>query len=568
MSTRPKKISKTPKTAVKKLKASEPVVINVEALKQEIQKNALSNSNSDMGAFIRNNGLSSLTLKQYFDIQNKSCELGFASKSMDDYRLNSAKENPKLQHLFSTDTFHTLENIELFPMTSLNLKLDREITVSFNDDLPTLLQPGYLMNFPYNETNLRCGYIFNTGGVPITMEWCPLQINGSKYLFLVSTSKDADISEFSNSQSILTIIEYNKENALFRVNKNIIINAIIKELEFSFVSTDKLSLLSLTLSTGCVEVWKVDEGLLCKEDNSISKFNYYTINDSRKITFKIDQPNVMITTSSFTSADNICVATNTGLIALFSISNKRLLYMVSTRIPGITCLKSSFPDDENCDTFDLFISSCEPYAYIGNFPFFNERKSLSNTFRIEELCSNHREWTYAKSVAYVNTARSFLSVEIPGSIQRTAPRNKSEATRLKILNDGEINSFCCQNFYKNGLKQSGFMLVSGHTNGSLRLSNLFNTLSVFDKKHPFTLKLLQLHQMQDKSFKIDLSYSADKTGELPPSKDKQSQLTLSKFRTLRFSYDADIQPSKITMVENVLATSWGNGLVLIENLIY
>ncbi|TID28133.1 hypothetical protein CANINC_002670 [Pichia inconspicua] len=553
------------KKSVTKTRTPEPADISIDALQSELQSNASANTNSDTEAFLRNNGDNPLTLKQFFELQNNLGEIGFTPDVIDDYRLNSAKSNPNLSRLFSTDNFEKVPNLVLQNGATTNFKFDKDIVLSFNDGPSTTLQSGCATNFPYNETSLRSGYVFNTGGVSLTLEWCPLTISSSKYLFVVSTAENADLSEFSKSDSLLTILEYT-ENGQCSVVRRIIVKAIVKELEFAFVFDQDTCLLSLTLSDGTVQVWKITEDILRSDD--VSKTNYYSVDESSICKFKIDLPNTMIISSSFTSSDELCVSTNTGLIALFSVSKSQRLYMVSTRIPGITCIKSSLPDEENNETFDLFISSCEPNAYLGRFPHFDKLKALANNIRIEELYSSHREWTFNKGVQYVTSTRSFLSVEIPGFIQRTNPRSKEDAQRLKILNDGEINSIGTQTFQKNCLTQTGQVLLSGHTNGSLRVSNLFNTMTNFDKKHPFTLKILQLHQRRDKSFVIDLSYSVDKTGDLPPSNEKPKQLTLSKFRTLRLSHDSNIQPTKMAMNGQILASCWGNGLLIIEQLVY
>lgn len=553
------------KSMAKIRKSPEPADINIDALKSELQSNASSNTNADTEAFLRNHGTNPLALKQFFEVQNNSGELGFTPEIIKDYRLNSAKNNPKLNQLFSTHKWNNLPDLKIHNEAKTSSKFNRDLVLAFNDSPSISLQAGCATSFPYNEHNMRSGCVFNTGGVSLTLEWCPLTLFKSKYLFVVTAPENADLSEFSKSDSLLTIFQYT-EDGHCSVVKRIIIKAIVKELEFSFVFNDDQCLLSLTLSNGTVEVWKISETILKSDEHS--RTNYYSIDESSVRKFKIDQPNVMIMSSCFTSSDELCVSTNTGLIALFSVSENKRLYMVSTRIPGITCIKSSLPDEENYENFDLFITSCEPNAYLGKFPHHNKLKTLSNNIRIEDLYSSHREWTFDKSVQYITSTRSFLSVEIPGAIQRTNPRSKEDATRLKILNDGEINSIGTQTFQDNDLTQSGFILLSGHTNGSLRISNLFNTMTVFDKKHPFTLKLLQLHQRRDKSFNIDLSNSVDKTGDLPPSNEKPKQLTLSKFRNLRFSHDSNLQPTKLAMNRDIIASCWGNGLLIIEKLVY
>jgi hypothetical protein len=557
------------KPNVKKPKTN--TIINLESFQKEYDlKHSLSTLHGEI-SFIQNNGFNQRILKQFYEIQNENSEAGFISKSSThDLQLNESF-NKNFHNLFSTNHFYDFNDIDLKKIDIntffSSIKLNKKLEFQFNNNDSTLLDSNNVLQFPYDESNLRNGIVFNTGGIPISMEWCPLTINNTKYLFVCVVDDDSNLSEFSNKSSSLMILEYNETERKFNLNKNILIDYLIKEMEFSFISTDDLTLLKLTLSNGTVEIWKIDSRFFLNNNNN---YYYFKYTSGSKI-FKISNELLKITSSTFASTNTLLIGTNRGFIGQFTIDTGKLDYLIPTRLPAITCIKSTWPTNEESNSIVAFISCSDFLNYLIKLPLPTTNNScLMNNFKIIEISPNNKELQFDKNTIYLNNIKSFFTVDWPYTIRKITIDNPNNTTKFKISNDKEINCLNSQMNYSNGLLYSGFTLITGHTNGSIRLSNYLNMNSFVDKKqNASTIKIMQMNKstLNENKYWLDLSYSVDKTGDPPAVKGKPKQLSISRPRPIRDVSPKEICPLKVSMIGKTISSIWGNGLIVIEDLI-
>lgn len=518
--------------------------------------------------FIQSQGHNQQVLQQQKLIQDTNTEVGFIPEPVDDIKLADAvAEN--VHKLFTVSHYNNFNDIQLSSLDLITfytmVNLDKSLEFQFNRHKSSILNSNNILQFPYDEANLRNGIVFNTGGTPLTMEWCPLKINATKYLFVCVVDDDTNLTEFSNKDSCLMILEYNETERKFSLNKNIVVNSVIKEIEFSYVSSPDTSLLKLTLSNGTVEIWKINPQFL-NNDNDNKYFKY----KSNAEIFQVPNELIKITTSSFITPNTLLFGTNRGFIGQFTIENHKLDYLVSTKLPAITCIKNTWPTSMESNSITAFVSSTDFMNYLMRVPLPNNKSCLINNIKIVELLNTNRELQFNRNTIYLNNGNAFLTVDWPYVIKRVTIDNPNSASKFRISNDKEINCLNCQINYKNGLLNNGFVLITGHTNGSIRLSNYLNLNSILERKlTTSTIKIMQLNKsnLADNKYWLDLSYEVSKTGEPPNIKGKIKQPSLSRPRNIRDVPPKSICPLKVSMMNNSIASIWNNGLIILEDLV-
>lgn len=557
------KVTKPRKSHAKKPKTNN---ITLEGLEAEYTSKHLAQTFPAELSFIKSYGNTHPVLKQFFNIQTSRLECGFTPSVLEHEPLAHAF-NTNLDGLFSLDHYSKLEAMKLEPIALSDfystLQLNRKVEFQFNANEAITLNAMNISNFPNNPSNLRYGTVFNTGGLPLVAEWCPLLLNGKKFLFVCVVDENTDLSEFSNKCCCLTVIEYNQE--AFKINKQILCNRIIKEINFSFAS-DSTSLMQLTLSNGTVEVWKIDSDFLLSESHEL---NYYRVLSGPKV-LSIPNKTILITTSSFSSTNTLLIGTNHGHVGQFTIDSGKLDYLFSAKLPSITTIKNLLPVNGHNDSLCAFLSSADFACYLINLPSPNKKTCIMNNIKIMEVTQGNRELHFGRNTISLHSMNSFLTIESPSSIRKVTVDNPSNVSKIKISSDNEITCLACQKTNINGLQNDGFILVTGHTNGSVRLLNYLNVLSNLDKKqNPSTIRLMQMNKFNsnDDKFWLDLSYSADRIGDAPASQTKPKQLSVSKQRSLREVKHKSLCALSIAMKDNTIASCWGNGLIVIEDLI-
>lgn len=541
-----------------------------ENLEDELRDKNRKISNDEI-EFYQNYSTSQLTLQQFLQIQDLNLDIGFISDIPIDLQLNNALEN-NVNNLFSTDFYNSLNDIELstidYKTFHNHFSFNNSIDLSFNQEESSIIPPDNVKSFPYSDKNLRSGLVYNTGGFPLQLEWLPFSINNKKFLFIVTIDKNPniDISEFSKNSCCLTILEYNNDS--FEINKKIIIDNLIKEIEFSIISNDKNeTLMKLTLSNGSVEIWKINESFLLSNN---SKY-YKLLSGSQKIIINNDK-SIKITTSTFVTPKIIIFGTNHGLIGQYSILENKINYLISTKLPSITCIKSTYPTNETDDSINLLVSTTDFIDYMINLPLTinNKKIPLMNRLKIYRSSVMNRELIFDRSCTYINSLKTFFSIEWPCSIKSYTIKDPKGSNKYRISIDREISCLTNLKSFKNNILNNGFTLITGHTNGVIRLCNFIEMSRITDsKQYPYSIQLFQmkksnLQNNNNNKFFINLNYSVDKNGDVS-IKDKLKKDKLANNTHLVNSND--ICPIKISSINKSIASAWGNGLIIIEDLI-
>lgn len=582
--TKVRKPKKTPKKLSKKLNTDSPLSeITADDLNTEIQNRIKSTrlSNNEI-KFIQNNGLNQNVLKNFLQIQSSNFESTLTPNQLIDYSLIDSINN-NLYNLYSINYYNELNEPELIEfndnsLLNFNFNFQNQLEFKFNDNESINLLSNNLVNFPLNENNLRHGLVFNTGGLPVTMEWCPLEFNNKKYLFVSLVDKNSKLSEFSNDKSILTIFEIGSNNNLndlnLKINKRIILNSIIKEIEFSFISlNNNSSLLKLTLSNGEIEIWKITNNFFTN-NNLQNKF--YKIN-SGILKFKIPNKNMLITTSTFISSNHLIFGTNHGYIGQFTINPIKLNYLIYMNLPAITNIKILLPTNSKENSINSLISSSDFFNYLVKLPLPNkDQNCILNNLKLFEMSCMNKELTFDKNIINLNYLKNFLVIENNSTIRQINCDDPNNGKKIRILNDDEINCLTSQISYNNSINNLKILninnlLLTGHTNGSIRLSNYLNFLSIGERKNTSsTIKIMQLHQSKNNNNKywLDLNYYIDKIGEIknPISTNKDNIKPIGRIKDIRTINPNQICPLKISMLDNLIVSSWGNGLIIIEDI--
>ncbi|GAV30115.1 hypothetical protein PMKS-003622 [Pichia membranifaciens] len=546
-------------------------IITTQDIDSEYENKNKVQSNTNALKFVQSNGLDQAVLESYYKIQTEDLEAGFLPTHIDDLSLHNAVEN-NLHDLFSTDFYDVMKRPKLQLSDSRaydnSFKLDNDLEFQFNDSKSTILEPCHALNYPFDELNLRNGFVFNTGGLPLTMAWCPLKYGNLRYLFISIVDKNATISEFSDNKSLLTVLEVSSETGHLQINKQIILDYLAKEIEFSFVSASTSTLLKLTLSSGSVEVWKIDFEFFANPEIINTKPAIYTL-ESGNLTFTIPNNQLLITTSAFTSTKTFVFGTNHGYIGQFSIDSQKLDYLIFAGIPAITHIKTAFPTQPRDDFLTSFVEAADFSNYLIRLPIPNKKSCLINVLKTYDIPTNNKELQFDKNSVHLNNLNSFLNIEWPITIKKISLDNPNNVTKFKIANDDDINCLANQIYYEDGKVSDGFILLTGHTNGSIRLSNYLNLLTNTEKRvQVSTLKLLQLNKSvtTDTKYWLDLCSQIDKIGEMAAVKSNSKQSSIGRTKELRNVNPKELCPLKLSMLENTVASIWGNGLLIIEHL--
>lgn len=566
MSTRVTKPKRGRKPTYKK--DVEEQIITTQDIDVEYESKNKRPSNNNALKFVQANGLNQTVLENFFKIQNCELEAGFLPKHIKNLSLHNAVDN-NIHGLFSTDFYDKMPPLELRPADSKsyynNFKLNNDVEFQFNTGKSELLESNHAIHFPLNESNLRNGFVYNTGGLPLTMGWCPLKFENRKYLFLSIVDGNSAIGEFSNTKSILTVLEISSETSSLEINKQIVLDYVVKEIEFSFVSKAESTLLKLTLSNGTVEIWKVDSGFFSNENTKSPISTLKTGSTS----FEIPNKHLLITSSAFTSTNTFVFGTNHGYIGQFTIDNKKLDYLISARIPAITHIKSTFPTQSSDDFLTALVEAADFNNYLVRLPIPNKKSCLINTFKVFDIPANNKELQFDKNSIFLSNFNSFINVEWPITIKKICIDNPNSITKFKIANDDDINCLTNQINYDDGILSDGFVLLTGHTNGSIRLANFLNLSTNTEKKvQVSTIKILQLNKspVTDNKYWLDLCYKVDKIGELPVVKSGGKQSAIGRTKELRNVNPKELCPLRLSMMGNNVASIWGNGLLIIEQL--
>ncbi|KAG0688165.1 hypothetical protein C6P40_001341 [Pichia californica] len=526
--------------------------------------------------FIQSFGFNSDILKKFYEIQYNHSESSFTPSKLKDFVLDNAVKN-NTHGLFSIENYKNIKEPKLKKLTNLkdyfsNFYLKNRLEFQFNNLKSTILDTNHVVNFPLNQNNIRNGLVFNSGGLPLTMEWYPFQINGKKYLFMSLVDKTTNLNEFSNKKSLLTILEIESKNSnelKFNINRQILLDFVLKEIEFSYLLSEKETLLKLTLSNGELEIWKITPNFF-KNDDNLDEPNIYLI-DSNVLKLKIPHKEMKITTSKFATSNHIIIGTNHGFMGQFTIDSGKLNYLIDLKIPAITNILISIPSDpKNYTLMTLHVSSSDFSNHLISLPMPNEKSSLLNNVNVVECPSISKELIYNKNSFYMTYLNTFLTVENNVVIRSTSLENPSNSRKFRVGIDDDICCLSGQNNYENGHLNTGFMLFSGHINGTIRLYNYLNLLSMGDRKNPSsTLKFLQLNNsiINSDKYWLDLNYKVDKIGETKSSTPSSMRKTIGRCKDMKIINSNGICPLKISVLGNMVASCWGNGLVIIEDLI-
>lgn len=552
-------------------KNQEEEIITTQDIDSEYENNNKVQNNTNALKFIQGNGLGQAVLKNYYKVQTEDLEAGFLPAHIDDLSLHNAVKN-NLHELFSTDFYEEIKEPKLQLSDSKtyesNFKLDNNLEFQFNNNQSEVLEPCQALHYPLNERSFRNGFVFNTGGLPLTMAWCPLKNGSWRYLFVIIVDKNSAISEFTDNKSLLTILEVSSETGEFQINKQIMLDSVAKEIEFSFVSAAASTLLKLTLSSGSVDVWKISPEFFFNPGVKKNKPAIYTL-ESRHLTFTIPNNQLLITTSAFTSTKTFVFGTNHGYIGQFSIDSQKLDYLISVKLPAITHIKTAFPTQPGDDFLTSFVEAADFSNYLIRLPVPNKKSCLINVLKTYDIPTNNKELQFDKNSIHLNNLNSFLNIEWPITIKKISIDNPNNVTKFKIANDDDINCLANQIYYDDGKISDGLILLTGHTNGSLRLSNYLNLLTNTEKRvQVSTLKLLQLNKSvtTENKYWLDLCSKIDKIGESTVVKSNNKQSSIGRTKELRNVNPKELCPLKLSMLENAVASIWGNGLLIIEQL--
>lgn len=531
--------------------------INYEMFESEYNECHKIEANSDELKFIQLFGKSQLFLEKMNDIQKNQLDAKLVPIiSNDKILLNAVNKN--LHNIFGTTFFHSLKDIKFKEINTSQfnelVNLGQSLEFQFNDEESSTFEAFKLKNLPLNEENMRTGHIFNTGGLPLTLEWCPLTINKSKFLFVAVAEHNSDIHEFSTSKCALSIFEVT-ENREVKMRKQIIIDSIIKEIEFPQISNSTATLLKLTLSNGSVEIWKIDSNFL---SNNVK---FCTLSSGNYV-FKLPK-SFLITTSAFSSTETILVGTNFGYIGQFSISSQKLDYLIATKTTSITSIRSALPTDESDESIVAFFSSTELKTYCVKLPLPGKNiGTILNNFDVIEMPLLSRQCKFNHQESFNNNLKCFATLELPHCIKFFSVSDPSNHFLLIRIDENLISSFCFQTNNLNGLITEGVFLISGHANGSIRICNFMDAqLASKDKKY-FTLKTLQMKKLSDKDSKycLQLIHKLESSNNV-----KQNSASKSvKFKPI---YHDGVNTIKVSMMDNAMSCIWGNGLLLIEDII-
>lgn len=531
--------------------------------------------------FIQSNGFSQQVLKDFYTIQSENLESSFTPETLDHNSLVKAVEE-NYNDLYSTDYYNLLEDIQLKPMDNLdqffnNFNFKNEVQFQFNTAKSQLLKPVHAIHYPYCEQNLRNGVVFNTGGLSLTMEWCPLILNNKRYLFVSNVDQNANISEFSDSKSILSIYEVGDvedEDVIgFCINKQIMIDYVIKEIEFSPISSDT-TLLKLTLSNGEIEIWKIDSNFLFENTNK-DELKIYTA-ESGNLKLAIPNKTMLITTSTFISTNHILFGTNHGFVGQFSINTGKLDYLISLRLPSINNICTLLSTDSNDNAITVLVSAMDFNEHLLSVPLPNRKSCLLNNLKIIEIPTSSRELSYKRNVVCFNNFKMFANIEHLSTLRMIGIEDPHNMKKMKIYGNNEIVCLSNQLNYKDGILHNGNIMLTGHSNGTVRLMNYLNILTITDKRpQPSTLRILQMNKLSndinENRYWLDLNYEVNKLGEennvnIKSEPSKVQQVSIGRTKGLRKINPPGIIPMKISMMNDNIATIWGNGLIIVEKM--
>jgi hypothetical protein len=502
-------------------------------------------------------GNTQLSLKQLYAMQAQLLEVGLTPKLPIQWELQEAT-NKNVHGLFSTQFYASLPVVtlkKLDPRTFHTFfKLLNPVTFAFNDAQMEKLGPKHTTNYPFDESSLRRGMVYNMGGLPLTLEWCPLVIEDRRFLFVSIVDFNADVKEFTDAPCCLSILEYSSTG--FKLNKQIYIDSTVKEMKFSFLTSERAALLTMVLSSGAIEIWKVTDDLLT--DNSDGM--YYKVQSGVR-NWKLSNQVLKITSVSYVASNVLIIVTNHGHIGQYNIEANKLDYLLSLRLPSLLSVKTSIPVDVGEQYITACVSCTDFEQYLVRLPLPVTNKPLMNNVRLLPAIASNKDLIYDRSFIYLYNLKTFVLIEGNFGFKQCAIDAPLTGQRIKIQSDNIITCIANDITYKDGVLNNGFKVLTAHSNGSVRLCNILDMFTNTDRKnHTASIKLFQLHRstLDKNCYWLDLTYQVDKSGELPAAEKVKRNKHITPDETC---------PTKVAILGDTIATAYAGGLLVIEELV-
>lgn len=512
--------------------------------------------------YTQNNGLNQTSIRQYKQFQDQNAEIGFMTPPAADLQLEKAV-NENLHGLFDCEKFNSLPDLQLSDLNQIEfnnyLKLNRVVEFQINDTEETRLNSTNAVEFPTHESVMRTGLVFNSGGLPVHSMWCPLKFNDKKYLFLSVVEEDTELSEFSTSSSCIRILEF--DNGKFELTKTILLDSVVKEFQFSTISSDSIALLSLTLSNGTIEIWKITQ------DTVTGPTSFHRVS-SGPVILKLDNPLLLLTCCTFSSTDTVIAGTNRGYIAQFRVSTQKLDYLIPTKTCGITNIKCFLPVMADARNLSVTFSSSDFSSYFMKLPLPNFRSSILNNIALYEIGITNKDLMFDRNTDQLSNLKTVLSVEHPNYIRVSTISNPSSMWRYRLDNDKDISCIAVQKT-SGKIQENGLMVFTGHSNGSVRLFNFFNVHTTYERKYTSSsIRLMKMNRSahNPSKFWLDLNYEVGRLGDIV-KKDPFKQVSIAKTRNIRIVDDIMLCPLCVSSLDNSVAVLYDNGLVVLEELL-
>ncbi|GMM31549.1 hypothetical protein DAMA08_042940 [Martiniozyma asiatica (nom. inval.)] len=441
----------------------------------------------------------------------------------------------------------SIDDIKIHPSSKEAFqKIGLKGTIKFDN---TEMIVGSMKHFPITDS-FRRGVVINTGGLPLVMKWCPLHIGNKKYLFVnvvpnlegksvVSRIAEAEFNY--NRQSTLLIYECSftgEESSCIKLKKRIILPHSIKEMHFLQQSPiEDETLMIYVDSNGSVQVWKINHELLTSKDI------YTTVTPS--MILKTVNP---ITTATFTSPSTILCGCSYGLLAHFTIPNLEADFVLPTRLSTITAIQSSYPTEPST----TLLATTDFTCYMLPTPSPSSSPLLPPTLT---ECGSLRDLLFHPRLLYNPQIEAFTLSEWPVILRLMTARDPVSSQRAKIPS-GEVWSL--------GSSPSGLVTI-GMTNGTLALINWWNWLASEDRKQiPGCLILYRLTKSKDQ-WNLDLNYKIEDSKGAANEGIRKKQKSSREVRKINLNEECVLGCG---MEEGIVGCVWGNGMLVIEELIY
>lgn len=448
-------------------------------------------------------------------------------------QCNELNPSPKIpdckQTVISQDEFYSKVPLS----SSIQLALDTEKTMN--------VTAGSSLPFPANEA-VRYGRIINSGGLPLATVWDPEPVDGGQYLYVSMVASDpSELSSASQHINRLALGRASSFDAAIVVYRYDLASHDLEPVKHILLERGAATsikwlvqghLLSIVFTDGTCGIVKTDAKFLKGEFTKLKKCS---------TEISLQEEDLTILCSTWTSAQTVLVGTMQGCIAEFDITSSDPLYVLPLSMPSITGMASDYGDE-------LF----------GPAPTLNRANSVLVSTGALEVClidladpslliGGPKTRVPATTVQYSSLNNGFFYADSTRALRFSSVRNSSATLKVKT-NDEPPLSVASSDFSP--------LVLAGCNNGAVRLANFWDSIAPPSKsKHQGAVRLYKLEVVDD-HLRLDLGY-----------KFTNDEVVAKKY----YAYPNTVAATSCAMANsptsnNIIATTYGSGVIIVETL--